>query len=443
MVENIISIDPAIIKDSPEKVIAILDEKLQDQINKFNDLSRIGTVITSVMELDRILPVVMESALAMIKGEVGEIVLFSPDGTNNTSVCWGISKKVTSVLMNKNGQNIWDYIKESGGNIKIDDLSSDPEWSMTKKGANISSLVAVPLSSQNRVIGAAVIANKIDEPFFTDDDVFSLEILGRFAAVAVINSELHAEALEKQKLEANLNMAHQIQNTLMPEKIIDFGNLKIYAQNTMAMQVGGDFYDVIQVSPNKYVIAIADVCNKGFSAALMMTATRSLVRAYVNEPIDLSALARNVNLQLSKDAARLEGMFVTSMLVYVDFDENIIKSVNAGHPPGFIWSPGGEIEKMKTGGPFLGQFEEFQYKEESFPLTPGTRFFLYTDGVFECVDKNGKMFGISGVENFLRINEDAEPEILMTSMLEILKQYTSDPERLDDTTFVLAHVRNL
>jgi sigma-B regulation protein RsbU (phosphoserine phosphatase) len=424
-----------------EQRIAELEDKLDEQANKFTDISRIGTVITSIMDLDRILPVVMESALAMVKAEVGQMVTLDEQGRVESSVSWGISQQVTDGIRNQDGVNLWDFIAQTGNLLRIDNISSDSEWNLSSEKAHIASLMAVPLMAQNRKIGALAVANKVDGGSFDDDDLFALEILARFASVAMENSALYELSMTKQKLEAEIDMARQLQSTLMPDKVMDFGKLGVHAYNTMAMQVGGDLYDVVQLSRNKFLLVVADVSNKGFPASLLMTSTRSLIRAYAIEKFSIAEIIMNVNEQLCSDFRGLSSMFVTLIMVCLDFEAGVIKSVNAGHPPGLVSYPDGKIVDLKSSGPFIGQFEGLNYTEQVLPMQPGTRIFLYTDGLFECVDARGRMLGISGLKNFFEKHHRSSPENFLRFMSDKQKEYNVDPDRIDDTTYIIADTR--
>ncbi len=428
-------------QEIPRNQTASLEEKLAEQVENFSEISRVGTVITSILDLGQALPVIMEAALNMVKGEVGQIALFQGHDQAKANVSWGVSDKVIKSIQDLSGTNLLDRIGRSEESVKVDNLPLDPEWRLESQDVNIISFLAVPLKVQNKVLGVVLVANKIDGLCFDQEDLFSLEMLGCFAAVAIENSGLHNAALARQKIEDELELARQIQKTLMPKKVVDLGKLAIVTHNQMAMQVGGDFYDIIELSPDKYILVVADVSSKGLPAALLMTSTRSLVRAYAEEPIDLGRLAKNVNLQLSRDSAGLKGMFVTMIMVYLDFKEGIIKSLNAGHPPGFLCYPDGTIHELRMGGPFLGQFDYLEFSQETLTLLPGSRLFLYTDGAFECVNGEGRMLGLAKLRKFFADYCQATPQQFIGKMLSILHEYSADPSSVDDTTFLLADVR--
>jgi phosphoserine phosphatase RsbU/P len=420
--------------------IAALEDRLIAQADRFEEIYRVGTVITSMLDLDRVLATVMESALAMTHAEVGQIALFKDESGAEPNISWGLSRAIVNQLINQEGVDLWESIRRSGLSYKVDVLSMDPEWRLDSTEFNISGFLAVPFRAQDRLVGAVIVANKTEEPIFNADDLSSLEMLGCYAAVAVENSFLHSEALLKQKMDAELDLARQIQKTLMPHTSVNFDRLAILTHNKMALQVGGDFQDIIEISPGKYIFVVADVSSKGVPAALLMTSTRALIRAYTDESTDLPQVIKNVNIQLSKDSAELKGMFVTLILICIDFHEGVIKSLNAGHPPGFLRYPDGAIKELKTGGPFIGQFDSLEFREEVLPLMPGMRLFLYTDGAFECFDRKGRMFGLSGLRNFFAENSFRSSEDFISNMLRILDRYSANPQAIDDTTLLLADI---
>ena len=430
-------------KDSSDIAVQIsdLEEKLADQVNLFADISRIGTVITSIFDLARILPMVMESAITMLKSEVGQLVIFKDDGAIKDSVCWGITREVTDSIRDRNNKGLWGIIFSKREWIKIHDLENCADWKHSSDKAHIKSLMAAPLFSQDKIVGAIVVANKVDGDDFNDNDRFILEVITRFAAVAIDNSRLHEQALAKQKLEADLDMARQLQYMLMPSNLMENEHMTVSAYNAMAMQVGGDFYDIVQLSRSKFLLVVADVSNKGFPASLLMTSARSLIRAYSIETSSLSEIMANVNEQLCADSAALKGMFVTLILVSLDFEAGEIKSINAGHPPGWIKYPDGHIAELKTGGPFIGQFKGLNYSEQVLSLIPGSRIFLYTDGIYECVDARGRMLGISGIRSFFDKNKNETPADFERKVKNLLKTYSVDPDRIDDTTYILGDLK--
>jgi len=433
-VENIFQIGEAF-----EQRLVDLEDKLEDQINNILDLSRIGTVFTSLLDLNMILPMLIETALRIVKGEVGEVVIF--DYNNEIkSVNWGLSPAIIKRIKTENGINIIDHVKRSGDTLILNDLefTEDSNSSMSKK--NIKSILCAPLKTKEKIVGAITIANKENQQEFDADDKFSLELLGNFAAVAVMNVELHEEALVKQKMEHELDLAEQVQRTLMPEKNRKYDDIKVFAYHDQAGQVGGDFYDIIKLSDKRYLAVIADVSSKGMPAALIMASVRSYIRVVAEKMDSLAELVSKINNLLCDDVQKLGGMFVTMFFCVIDLNTNKLYSVNAGHPPGYLIRDE-KIEELKTGGIFVGQFSDVKYKENTTELKPGDKLIVYTDGLFECVDSEGEMLGLSGLLKFLLAYSETPWDEFTQEIKNLLKKYSYDHGRIDDTTLVKIEVK--
>lgn len=425
--------------ESLKKRVVQLEDKLDDQVTKILDLSRLGAVFTSIMDLKMVLPTVMETALDIVKGEVGEIVIFDLNGRQE-SVSWGLSPKITDRLHIKTGEKIYEIIKQTKEPLIIDHVNFKGDNLSGVGSVNIESLLIAPLKTQDKVIGAITIANKKPAGNFDDDDKFALDVLGSFAAVAVLNANLHQEALKKQKIEHELELAQQVQRTLMPEKVNTFEGLEVFTFNAQAAQVGGDFYDIIEVADGKYLIIVADVSNKGVPAALIMSTVRSYVRVVALNMDSLAELASKINNLLCHDIQNIGNMFVTMFFGLIDLSKHVIYSVNAGHPPGYLLS-NGKSTKLKTGGLFLGQFSDLEYKEIQNIIKHGDRLFVFTDGLFECVNSKGEMLGLANVEKFLLQNEHTSWERLLSKLKGLLEKYSYDEGRVDDTTLMMVEVK--
>ena len=133
-------------------------------------------------------------------------------------------------------------------------------------------------------------------------------------------------------------------------------------------------------------------------------------------------------------------MFVTMFFCVIDLNTNKLYSVNAGHPPGYLIR-NGKVEELKTGGIFVGQFSDVEYKENVTDLKSGDKLFVYTDGLFECADINDEMLGLSGLLKFLLAYSETPWDEFTQEIKDLLKKYSYDPGRIDDTTLVKIEVK--
>lgn len=421
-----------------EKQLAEIEDKLEDQINKVLDLSHIGSVFTSLLNINMILPMVIETALRIVKGEVGEIIIFgSEDDPKKAS--WGLTSKNIQKIKTRQGVNIIDHVRNTGETVILNNLDFHDNDIAGIQQVSINSIISAPLKAQDKVVGIVTIANKEEGLLFNDDDEFSLELLGSFAAVAVMNVELHEEALIKQKIEHELDIAEQVQQTLMPQKNVEYDGIDVHVYHHQAGQIGGDFYDIIKLDDGKYLAIVADVSNKGIPAALIMTAARSYIHILVEDMSSLSEFVTKFNEFLCRDMQKISGMFITMFFGLFDLKENILYSVNAGHPPGYLFR-GDKVIKLKTGGPFVGQFTDIEFMESKTPLKTGDKLIIYTDGIFECVNSKGEMLGLADSLKFLKKHCQAPWHDFAKDLKNLLKEYSYDIGYVDDTTLLKIEV---
>ena len=259
-------------------------------------------------------------------------------------------------------------------------------------------LMAVPISIKNDLFGVMLIEEAENGRRFRSRRIEIINGIAQQAALAIQNDLLQQEMVVRERLETEVQLARQIQQTFIPQFLPTRDAWQFAARWRTARQVGGDFYDVIELPNNKLGIFIADVADKGMPAALFMALTRTLVRAAVNElhsPVDV---LRRVNDQLLPDTR--QGMFVTAVYGVLDIESGDFTFVNAGHNPPF-WVKHGDpstgsgqgIEKLTRTAIALGVVEQPRMQERTISLAEGDTLLLYPDGLTEAFSPAGELFG--------------------------------------------------
>jgi sigma-B regulation protein RsbU (phosphoserine phosphatase) len=432
--ENIFQIGEAL-----EQRLAQLEESLDDQVNKIIDISHIGAAFTSTLQLDMILPMVIETGLKLVRGEVGEVLIFSYNGAPK-SVSWGLTTEIIKNVPTDKADDLIELVKQTGEAVMLNDIEYPSSRKEGSRSINLHSIIVVPIKSQHDPIGVISIVNKEDGEEFDSNDKLSLELIGNFAGVAIKNAELHQEALTRQKLEHELQLAEQVQTTLMPEKKIECAKLTVYAYYDVAGQVGGDFYDFIDLGEGRYLVVVADVSNKGVPAALIMTSVRSYVRAAAENTTNLCEIAALINKHLSRDIEKLGSMFVTMFFGLIDTATNKLYSVNAGHPPGIIINKD-RFVKLKVGGTFIGQFADLTFTQKECDIISGDRLIIFTDGIFECVNSSGQMLGLENAFKFFKFHRNSSWDEFAADLRKLMIEYSFDQGRVDDTTLLMIEIK--
>jgi sigma-B regulation protein RsbU (phosphoserine phosphatase) len=239
----------------------------------------------------------------------------------------------------------------------------------------------------------------------------------------------------RERLETEVQLARQIQQTFIPQALPKYSTWQLAARWRTARQVGGDFYDVIELRNGKLGLFIADVADKGVPAALFMALTRTLVRAAVNESFSPVEALRRVNDQLLPDTQ--QGMFVTAVYGVLDLERGDFTYVNAGHNPPFWVRANGEVEKLARTAMALGAVEQPEMSERTISLTAGDRLFMYTDGLTEAFSPSGDMFGEGRLTDVLGSLKEEPAEKILALVEDRLNEFSDTVPPADDLTMLV------
>ncbi|MCK4573714.1 MAG: SpoIIE family protein phosphatase [candidate division Zixibacteria bacterium] len=370
--------------------VAELEYTLEAKNANLRDMAIMGSVLTSIHEIETVLPVVMEMAIGLAGAEVGLIMLESGDELR-PSASWGINHEFARTLMYQDGMDLPTYCFSSGETVVLSELGL-----RTDEGMSIQSIIALPIKTSEKCFGAMLLINKTNGSGYSDDDKEILELLLNFAAVAIENSNLIKDKLDRLKIEQEMSIAKQIQETILPQDIDDMPGAEIGAVYFPAREVGGDFYGIRKLDDKRFVVILGDVSNKGVPAALVMSAADGIIKSTLaaRPEITVSELASTVNNLLCNEIIKDREMFVTLFFSKFDLEAKKMTYCNAGHLPGLFWSDEArEICELAVGGPIIGQFADISFEQGERPINSGDRLFLFTDGLTEAADSNNQLFG--------------------------------------------------
>ncbi|MBD3169667.1 MAG: SpoIIE family protein phosphatase [candidate division Zixibacteria bacterium] len=432
------SIGTAKTENNPAEQVQQLQKQIESLQFSLDNVARLGAMITSILDVDTILSVLIELALEMVGGEVGGI-LIKEEEDYVTKVSMGLDPVLIKEWKTKEGDGLLEKLIADQDILFFDDAHRDLDTG--SDSINIDCLLVAPVSSKGQTIGAIVIANKNDGGVFSDTDVANLSMLVHFTAVAIDNAKVLELTIENQKMEHELKVGQLVQEALLPNLELKIPGAIIDASYTPARQVGGDYYDIIKRDDKHFALVMGDVTNKGVPAALMMSSVRSLIRAEYRNGKDAATLINSVNQLMCEDSDRTRDMFVTLFFVDVDLENKTFTFINAGHPPPYISRKhGNDFEELKAKGIILGQFAEFNYKAGSIKVDSGDRVVFYTDGAFECFDSAGEMLGLAGFKKLINDFRKQKSPAFLQKVNEKLQKYMVDEDKIDDTTLLVIDI---
>lgn len=297
----------------------------------------------------------------------------------------------------------------------------------------------VPMQLQGETKGLILLGKRASEIDYSEDDIEYIYSVGSLAIVSIENQRLFKEALEKQKLEEDLEIARDIQRNLLPHKIPQFSNFDVVANTVFSKQVGGDYYDVITLDNNNFCVAIADVSGKGVSAALMMANLQAFLKTICKQGMQIDEATGLINDLITENTT--EGKFITFFWAVIDNDKKQMLYVNAGHNPPLLIRKG-KIIKLDKGGIILGVMKTMiPYLSEKLQLEKDDMIILFTDGVSEAMNQSGEEFSDERLEKLsLSLVEKSAAEISSAIQNEVSK-FAFGTVQSDDITLIVIKVK--
>jgi serine phosphatase RsbU (regulator of sigma subunit)/anti-sigma regulatory factor (Ser/Thr protein kinase) len=326
------------------------------------------------------------------------------------------------------------YLQSASGAVDVEALDLDSPALRELKAAGVK--LAVPLVSQGELIGVLNLGPRLSEQDYSSDDRRLLDNLAAQAAPALrvgqLVREQEAEAATRQRFEQELEVARLIQQNFLPKELPNLPGWQIAAYYRPAREVGGDFYDVIPLPDGRVAFVVGDVTDKGVPAALVMSATRSVLRASAPRLIEPGVVLERVNELLCPDMP--PKMFVTCLYGVLDPATGHLRFANAGHDVPYVKTADGVGELRARGMP-LGLMPGMAYEEKETVLAPGESVLLHSDGIVEAHDPDREMFGFPRLKETVAEHAGGQP--LIDHVIAELETFTGKgAEQEDDITMV-------
>jgi serine phosphatase RsbU (regulator of sigma subunit) len=257
----------------------------------------------------------------------------------------------------------------------------------------------------------------------------------------------HAEGLKdalkrldgaNRQLMDELNLASELQKSLLPRAYPPDAPLEFAHKFAPLNTIGGDFFDVLRLDERTLALVIADVSGHGVGPALVTAMFKSsfgLVSKTLRSP---AALMTALNAEMNNFLTT--GHYVTAFTAFIDLESLEMRFCSAGHPNQILFRADGRSEELATMGFLLGMIEGMDYEEKSVTLEPGDTLVLFTDGVFEAPDSEGRLFGREGIIRSLSARLGAGPDELSNGVFSDLLDWSEGTEATDDVTLLLAQV---
>ncbi|HEY0456504.1 MAG TPA: GAF domain-containing SpoIIE family protein phosphatase [Verrucomicrobiae bacterium] len=299
--------------------------------------------------------------------------------------------------------------------------------------------LARPLVADDTLLGVLTVGRRLEAPPFSPEQAEAIHLFADFLGIQIVNARLREQHVTSRLLSHELELAAQIQRSLLPRTLPHPRGYGLAAHCESARQLGGDFCDVLQISENLLLLLVADVMGKGVPAALFASILHNLIRVmpeWLDRPADM--LAR-VNSMLYERLSAVD-MFITVQLALVDLKEKKITVATAGQGPVLLASKGlRTCEILCPEGMPLGVVGDPEFCNQTSTLGPNARVLLYTDGLTEARNAQGELFGLARLQAWLQASTrlSCSAEELKEFLLETLTHFGVESPLRDDQTFII------
>jgi len=296
-------------------------------------------------------------------------------------------------------------------------------------------ILCAPMVVQNRLLGAVYVDTSMRSGSFTPADLGLLNAVCGLAGTAIENARLYQVAVEKGRMERELQMARDIQQGLLPSEMPVAEGYEVCVRWRAAREVAGDFYDVFTLPDGSLGVVIADVSDKGAPAAMFMAVARTMIRSHAHSGLSPVETLSRTNDLILEDAD--SGMFVTAYHSIFNADGQSIH-VNAGHnPPVLFRHKTKKMAFLPRGGRAIGWFPNNPLEAGKMELNPGDMIIYYTDGLTEAENPDGDFFGEGRLQEIIAEAYELPIDELGDFILQEVDDFVAGAPPFDDLTLVI------
>ncbi|MEZ5333590.1 MAG: SpoIIE family protein phosphatase [Thermoanaerobaculia bacterium] len=381
----------------------------------------VGLAIASTLDLDELAEGVLLRAVSLLDARRGALYLRDEEGDFRLDHTFG--GEASEIL--------------TAGDARLSALLAAEKDPDTDLLPGTHHLLAVPVEVDGDPRGLLVVGDKESRTGvgpFGERDRRTLGLFANQAAIALENARLHRQALEKERLERELDLAADIQKRLLPTRLPETGRFEVLGWNRPARHVGGDYYDVRRLGDDRLIVVIADVAGKGMPAALLVSTLHSALRLLE----DPQGLAPEMIARLNQHVAEASASnkFITLLLAEIDLQEGAVRYVNAGHNAALLVRDDGAVETLGSCGLPLGAFPGSTYRVQETRLGPGDLLCLFSDGLTECESPRGEEFGEARLATLVRDAAHRPLSDLVAEVDRVTGEFCEGGPQADDQTLV-------
>lgn len=416
-------------------------QRLKSAVDELTLLNELALAASTSLEVNQVLDTIVKKSVKSVKAEQGAIMLVTSLDENPLKTLIRKDNSSDDFNIQRVSSYITGWVLKNKQSLIIENLKEDSRFKLTEKErSDIHSVLCVPILSKGTIIGVLTMTNKKGGEVFSQNDLRLLSIIAAQSGQLIVNSELQLQAIEKKRLEHQLDLARDIQNKLLPEHhpVSDFCEIASYFQPADA--VGGDYYDFFQPEEGQLGLALADVSGHGPPAALVMTLLKGVLYTSMHDIKSPEAIFNQVNNILSTLIP--PDMFITMQIIVIDSLKKYFQIANAGHNPVLHYSgKDNKCHRVEWPGCALNVLPGFEYKCKTIPLDSGDVIVIYTDGITEAFNAHSEMYGLSRLSDAVSNSDHQSARSIIDHIKSDLFSFVSGTGQEDDQVLIVVKIK--
>ncbi len=409
---------------------------------KLRLLLEISAKLNHTLELDALLPKIVDELFGLFRQADRCFLIQTEEGSRRLMPRVVKTRRPQDETNARFSRSIVQRCLDTAQAFLSDDASRDDRIQLSQSVVDfrIRSVMCVPLcGADGRAFGVIQLDTQDRSKKFTQDDLKVLWGVANQAAIALDNARMHAEAVSRERLKRDLELAHRVQLSFLPAKLPQVAGYEFHAHYEPANEVGGDYYGFVPLPQGRLAIAVGDVAGKGVSAALLMAKLSSDTRFCLLTENDYGRGLAKLNDLLHEFANPLD-RFVTFAVAILDPTRHLVTLASAGHQSPLLYRRGNaaptEAVPAEVAGLPLGIVEGATFDTCQVTLQPGDTLVMFTDGVSDALDVRGKQFTVEGVYRTIQEAGTTSPKALGERIVKAVGQHAAGRAPFDDLTLV-------
>ena len=415
-------------------------EQSSRALKVYKGLVEVSALINAITDFNELLTAILDVARRVMIAETGSLFLINAEGDLELAIARGSggAQKPEGRIIVPRGQGIAGWVLENRKSALVVDAYADPRFykeADKQTGFRTRSILCVPLQHDQKDIGVLQVLNPKEKEAFDETDLEAFEAYGMLAATAIDKLRTIERQKEQARVDQELAFAREIQNSFLPQELPEMPGLGFCATYRPALNIGGDFYDVLEIGPDEIYFVVGDVSGKGIPAALLMAQSLSTLRLTIKPDVSPVEALTRWNEMLCGHTIR--GMFITALLGRITPSRRLVEISSAGHCQPFqVASKGGaELLEIKSSPP-LGILGGLEYHVTPATLSPGEWLVVYTDGLTESFSPENNLLETAGVQRLLLHNQFTSADDIVVRLQEGELAHRGNATPHDDLTIL-------